>query len=86
MLSSHQFTEPTTVCVEASWEGITEHELNDFEGEQFAHISAVISIEVTDRQVTLSTVRTIDAYRRGVPNAGRDSLTIPRRHVEALHY
>ena len=84
-IETRTFDAPTRVCIEAAIDTIIELDLDTFEGEHFDYIDAVISLNVTPATVTLTTVRTHAAWARGVPNAGRGSLVIPRASIEALH-
>ena len=84
-LQSRTFEAPTAVVVEASWDVILDQNLDTLEGEHFDRIDAVISITVDPDTITLETVRTHAAWRRGEANAGRGTWTFPRSAIAALH-
>lgn len=84
-LATQRFDEPTTVTVEASWAAICENDIDWMEGEHFDHIEAAISIDVTPTLVTISTVRTLAAWKRGEEGAGRAIYEIPRKSLEAIY-
>jgi hypothetical protein len=83
-LRSQVFDGPTTVVVEASFDAILDLDLDTFEGEQYDRIESVIAIDVDRESVTLETCRSLKAWRAGVPNAGRGTLTLPRHMVEGV--
>lgn len=85
-LTAHRFTEPTRVAVEATLDVALDLGLDTFEGEQFDYVDAVVAIDVTRDEITIETVRTLDGWKRGKPNAGRGTLTIPRAKVAAIHF
>ena len=83
---SHTFDTPQRVCIEASLDTIIEQDLDTFDGEQYDYIDAVIAIDVSYATgVTFTTVRTHDAWKRGLPNAGRGTFVIPRAALEAIY-
>lgn len=83
-IRTHNFRTPTRIAVEASWDVIRKFDLDTHTGEHFDHIDAVISIEVIPDHdpkrevIRISTVRTIEAWRRGEPNAGRATYDFTR--------
>ena len=86
-IQTTRFPEPTRVCIEASLDVIMKCNLDTFEGEQFDYIDACISMDVDpmENTVTFTSVRTIDAWRMGVPNAGRGTWVLQRDQLEAVH-
>lgn len=86
-LQSRTFEQPTTVTLEASWDVILEQHLSMLEGEQFDRVPNVISISVDPiaATVTLETVRSLEAMRRGVPNAGRGTFVVPIAALEHIY-
>lgn len=81
-MQQYNLSGPTRVTIEASLQVIIEHDLNTWEGEQYDHIDNVISIVDDGKAHTFVTCRSIEAWKRGVPNAGRGTWVIPN---ESLH-
>ena len=75
---------PISVCIEASQEGIWEHDLDTWENEQFDWIRNCISIESDGGHTRFETTRSIEALKAGEPNAGRKVLTIENRLLERI--
>ena len=75
---------PTTVTIEASWEIIHELDLDTFEGQQYDKIENVIRIDDIDGEVEFETTRSIEAYHRGEPNAGRATHLLKRSQLERI--
>jgi hypothetical protein len=84
-LADRDFETPTRVVVEASWQTIHDLDLNEWQGEHFSSIDAVIRIEVSRETVALETVRTLAAWQRGEPSAGRGRWEFPRSAIAAIH-
>ena len=77
--------DPIRITIEASLQAIIEYDLDTFEGEQFDHIDNVISITNDGRAHTIETTRSWEAFRRGVPNAGRGTWVIPNESLHKIH-
>jgi len=75
---------PKDVCIEASMDAIYEGDLKMLEGEQYDWIRNVISITVDRDTVTFETCRSIEAWKRGEPNAGRGTYTLERRLLQCI--
>ena len=84
-MRTYNITGPTLVIIEASLEAIIEGNLNQFESEQYDTIENVISIEDDGTSHTFETCRSIEAWRRGEPNAGRFKLVIENKYLEKIH-
>jgi hypothetical protein len=84
-MRTYNITGPTRVIVEASLDAVLEGNLDTMEGEQYDTIENVISIEDDGRAHTFETCRSIEAYRRGEPNAGRFKLVIENKYLEKIH-
>lgn len=76
--------EPVTVIVEASPDVIHEQSLNEFAGEHYDRIHNVISIDDDGRKVTITTSRSLDALKRGEPNAGRGVWAFEHSMLERI--
>jgi hypothetical protein len=85
MTTSIEVGSPVDVCIEASLDAIIEGDLNTFEGEQYDTLRNVISIIVDNDGVTFETCRSIEAWKRGEPNAGRGTLTIDKRLLQCVY-
>lgn len=85
-IRNHGFGGPTRIAVEASLDVVLKFGLDTITGEQFDHIDGVISIEMIERGtvVRISTVRTIEAWKRGEPNAGRATYDFPRETLAEI--
>lgn len=81
---SRTFTGPTRIAVEASHSAIVDLDLDTWAGEQFDLLNGVVSVAVDARWVIIEKARTLEALKRGEPNAGRGTLMIPRRFVKAI--
>lgn len=75
---------PTKVCIEASDDACFELNLDTFEGEQFDFIDNVIAITDDGKEHTFETTRSHAAWKRGEPNAGRGTFTIPNTHLKQI--
>jgi hypothetical protein len=74
--------EPVTVIIEATNKVIGEHNLNTFNGEEYDRIENVISIEESYyKGVTITSCRSIEAYHKGLPNAGRGEWNFPHADI-----
>ena len=77
---------PINVTIEASLDTIIEHDLDTLAGEQYDTINNVISIVDDGHAHTFETCRSIEAFRRGEPNAGRGSWVIPNSKLHKIHF
>lgn len=75
---------PTTIVIEASLEVIHKLDLDTWAGEQYDRIHNVISIEDDGNDVTFETTRSIEAYKRNEPNAGRGLWRFPHTALERV--
>ena len=75
---------PTNVVIEASFEVICEQNLNTLDGEQYDHINNVISVNDDGENITFTTVRSIEAFKRGEPNAGRAVWTFAHGMIDCI--
>ena len=75
---------PINVCIEASFDAISEQNLDTWEGEQYDWVKNCISIERDRDSTTFTTCRSIEAWQRGEPNAGRYTLVIENRWLEKV--
>lgn len=80
-IRAKHFMLPTKIAVEASLDVIATFDLDQRTGEHYSHIDGVISIEVNGDTISITTVRTYEAWRRGEPNAGRTVYEVPRDSV-----
>jgi hypothetical protein len=79
-------TGPATITLEATWEVIREHDLAWMEGEHFDTMQNVIAIDEEDGKVRIVTCRSIEAYRRGEPNAGRGEWEFTREQLQCIYH
>lgn len=77
--------DPVNVVLEASIDTIIEQDLDTFNGEQFDRAENVIRVQRTEQGIEIESVRSLDAHRRGVPNAGRGVLVLPPESIAAVH-
>lgn len=84
-IESRTFVTPIDVTLEASIDFIHDHDLDEFEGEHYDTLRAVAGITVERGIVEFRTVRTIEAWKRGELNAGRQVYRIPRNLIEAIY-
>jgi uncharacterized protein YgiM (DUF1202 family) len=78
--------EPVTVTIEASADMIAELELDTAAGDHYDHIGSVISIEQDSKgEVTITSTRSVEAWRKGEPNAGRGVWVFDRSMLERIY-
>jgi hypothetical protein len=77
--------EPVTVTLEASADMIAELELDTSAGHHYDHIGSVIAIEEDKGTVTITSTRSIEAWREGLPNAGRGVWEFKRSMLERIY-
>lgn len=75
---------PRPIILEASYNAIMDADLDTFEGEQFDTIRNVISVHISGGDYVIETVRSIEALKRGEPNAGRMTMTMAAQNVERI--
>jgi hypothetical protein len=79
------FSPPLTVTVEASSAACVEYDLSVTEGEHYDTVENVVAVHVETAAVEFETARSINAWLRGEPNAGRGTYRIPRAMLEAMY-
>ena len=84
-MKTYKLDGPTRVTIEASLDTIIEHDLNTLEGEQYDVINDVISIVDDGQAHTFTTCRSVEAWKRGEPNAGRGTWVIPNSKLHKVH-
>jgi hypothetical protein len=77
---------PLTVTLEATWEVIMEHGLEWQDGEHFDTMDGVIMIEADGGTVTITRCRTLEALKRGEPNAGRGEWKFTSEQLQCIYY
>lgn len=75
---------PVTVVVQASDRVIDENELDRYNGEQFDTIDGVITIENDGKNIMLTSTRTLKAWHKSLPNAGRGEWVFPHDMLECV--
>lgn len=75
---------PIDVCIEASWWAINENDLDTWNGEQYDWIKNCITVERDSNNTMFTTTRGIEAWKAGVPNAGRGTLVIENKYIERV--
>ena len=74
----------TTVTIEASWEVIRELDLDSWSGEQYDRFHNCISVEDDGESIIFETTRSIEAFHRGEPNAGRGRWYLDHDRLERV--
>lgn len=77
--------DPVGITIEASSKAILDFDLDTFEGEQFDYKRNVIRVQRIDGNIEIETVRSMEALKRGEPNAGRGVMVIPSEMVKQVH-
>jgi hypothetical protein len=85
MVSRIYSGEPVTITIEASADMIHSLELDTSAGEHYDHIGSVITIEEDGDKVNITSTRSIEALRKGEPNAGRGEWTFDRSMLERIY-
>lgn len=85
ILGDTTFHPTTTVVVEASRETILKLDLDTWANEQFDRINNVLSVSYKRDGVHIETTRSIEAWKRGEPNAGRGTHIFPYDTIEAVY-
>jgi hypothetical protein len=62
---------PATITVEASEQVIAACNLNTLDGEQYDHVTNAVRVVDDGTTVSITTTRSLEAWRAGEPNAGR---------------
>lgn len=76
---------PVTVVVQASERVIEENELNRYNGEQFDTVDSVITIENDGKNILLTATRSLTAWRKSLPNAGRGEWVFPHDMLDCVY-
>jgi len=80
-----QMDGPKDVVIEASLDAIHEANLNFLDGEHYDTLHNVVGITVRDVEVEFRTCRSIEALKRGEPNAGRYTLRIEHKNLQCIY-
>jgi hypothetical protein len=67
----------TTITLEASLEVIHRQDLDTLNGEQFDHIKNAIRVVDTGAAIIIESTRSVEAWHRDEPNAGRGTWEFP---------
>lgn len=76
---------PVTVVLQASDRVIEENELDRYNGEQFDTVDSVITIESDGENILLTATRSLKAWRKSLPNAGRGEWVFPYDMLECVY-
>ena len=74
-----------TVVVEASYDIIREQNLDVWEGEHFDSIENAIYVQDDGKNVVIESTRSLKAWKRGEPSAGRGLWTFPYSTIECVY-